>query len=302
MDFTTRAARNADCLREVALNRRLAPDVYLGVAPLSSSAWRGRARRAYRARRWRRGRSEHCVVMRRLPDGRDALSCSSAARSRLPSSIASRCASRGSTTSKGSAARALRAGRVARALHAPAGPTSRRCAASRARRAARDAVAHLRGRHARLRARARGSLRGAPSQRPRGRRPRRPAPPARLVRARRRRAARDRLPRIRHGAAPHRRGVRGGVPGDGSALSRGAGPGGPLPARLRRRARRFRSLPRRGLVRELSRRGAREGGSDRRSRRPRSRRSSASARRRARAAIWRWRSRRWRRRAARRSC
>lgn len=70
--FTSRAERNADCLREVALNRRLAPDVYLGVAPLV----------------WRRGRPvvgpasetladdelEHCVVMRRLPEGRDALS------------------------------------------------------------------------------------------------------------------------------------------------------------------------------------------------------------------------------------
>ena len=32
--FTTRDERNADCLREVALNRRLAPDVYVGVAPL----------------------------------------------------------------------------------------------------------------------------------------------------------------------------------------------------------------------------------------------------------------------------
>ena len=35
LDFGTRALRNADCLREVALNRRLAPDVYLGVAPLT---------------------------------------------------------------------------------------------------------------------------------------------------------------------------------------------------------------------------------------------------------------------------
>src|SRR5215470_2001141 len=34
VDFRARAARNADCLREVRLNRRLAPDVYLGVAPV----------------------------------------------------------------------------------------------------------------------------------------------------------------------------------------------------------------------------------------------------------------------------
>ncbi len=34
VDFSTREQRTADSLREVALNRRLAPDVYLGVAPL----------------------------------------------------------------------------------------------------------------------------------------------------------------------------------------------------------------------------------------------------------------------------
>lgn len=35
LDFSDRAVREADCAREVALNRRLAPDVYLGVADLS---------------------------------------------------------------------------------------------------------------------------------------------------------------------------------------------------------------------------------------------------------------------------
>ena len=34
VDFSTRAERNRDCAREVLLNRRLAPDVYLGVAPV----------------------------------------------------------------------------------------------------------------------------------------------------------------------------------------------------------------------------------------------------------------------------
>lgn len=75
LSFASRTARNADCLREVRLNRRLAPDVYLGVAPL-----------------WPRpggfevgpvgetlaegpgGPPEHAVVMRRLPEGRDGLS------------------------------------------------------------------------------------------------------------------------------------------------------------------------------------------------------------------------------------
>src|SRR3974377_646850 len=32
LDFRDRAVREADCRREVELNRRLAPDVYLGVA------------------------------------------------------------------------------------------------------------------------------------------------------------------------------------------------------------------------------------------------------------------------------
>lgn len=34
LDFGTRADRNGDCLHEVELNRRLAPAVYLGVAPV----------------------------------------------------------------------------------------------------------------------------------------------------------------------------------------------------------------------------------------------------------------------------
>ena len=34
VDFSTCTLRNEDCLKEVKLNRRLADDVYLGVAPL----------------------------------------------------------------------------------------------------------------------------------------------------------------------------------------------------------------------------------------------------------------------------
>jgi hypothetical protein len=34
LDFTDRRVREADCRREVELNRRLAPDVYLGVADI----------------------------------------------------------------------------------------------------------------------------------------------------------------------------------------------------------------------------------------------------------------------------
>ncbi len=69
--FASRAERNADCLREVALNRRLAPDVYLGVAPIERAA--GGVRVGPPAEGLA-GAGEHCVVMRRLPAGRDALS------------------------------------------------------------------------------------------------------------------------------------------------------------------------------------------------------------------------------------
>src|SRR5271165_1085240 len=51
LDFTDRAVREADCRREVELNRRLAPDVYLGVADIEMD---GVA-------------IDHMVVMRSLP-------------------------------------------------------------------------------------------------------------------------------------------------------------------------------------------------------------------------------------------
>ena len=50
-DFSTSAARAEDCRREVELNRRLAPDVYLGVAEITLGD----------------ETLDHCVVMRRLP-------------------------------------------------------------------------------------------------------------------------------------------------------------------------------------------------------------------------------------------
>ncbi len=72
--FTARAERNADCLREVALNRRLAPDVYLGVAPLLREPVRiGPVAEALASASGGGSEAEHCVVMRRLPAGRDAL-------------------------------------------------------------------------------------------------------------------------------------------------------------------------------------------------------------------------------------
>jgi len=83
LSFATRQERNLDCLREVELNRRLAPDVYLGVAPVlrrEAGGWMlGEPREMLSDERGRPigsggPEAEHCVVMRRLPDGRDALS------------------------------------------------------------------------------------------------------------------------------------------------------------------------------------------------------------------------------------
>jgi uncharacterized protein len=71
LDFGTLRARNDDALAEVRLNRRLAPDVYLGLAPLEreGAGWRvGALAEAPRPE------AENAVVMRRLPRGRDALS------------------------------------------------------------------------------------------------------------------------------------------------------------------------------------------------------------------------------------
>jgi aminoglycoside phosphotransferase family enzyme/predicted kinase len=54
LDFTERTARERDCHREVALNRRLAPDVYLGVADVAIDGVP----------------VDHMVVMRALPEER----------------------------------------------------------------------------------------------------------------------------------------------------------------------------------------------------------------------------------------
>ena len=55
LDFRTREAREAVCHREVELNRRLAPDVYLGVADVIGPDGQT---------------CDHLVVMRRMPDDR----------------------------------------------------------------------------------------------------------------------------------------------------------------------------------------------------------------------------------------
>jgi aminoglycoside phosphotransferase family enzyme len=55
LDFTSREQRLAACQREVALNRRLSPDVYLGVADVLDASGEP---------------CEHLVVMRRMPANR----------------------------------------------------------------------------------------------------------------------------------------------------------------------------------------------------------------------------------------
>ncbi len=65
LDFSTPERRLAACRREVELNRRLAPDVYLGVSGVSGAElppWAGRGADGTPV--------EHLVVMRRMPDDR----------------------------------------------------------------------------------------------------------------------------------------------------------------------------------------------------------------------------------------
>ena len=59
--FASVEERNADCLREVVLNRRLAPDVYLGIAPLLAGGIVGPFSESLAAED-----SEHCVIVTTL--------------------------------------------------------------------------------------------------------------------------------------------------------------------------------------------------------------------------------------------
>ncbi len=64
LDFRTLKARETNCQEEVRLNRRLAPDVYLGVVPLTEESDGGLALAG-------RGRTvDWLVAMRRLPEER----------------------------------------------------------------------------------------------------------------------------------------------------------------------------------------------------------------------------------------
>lgn len=73
--FATRSDRNGDCLNEIRLNRRIAPDVYLGVAAIrrdSAGRWRIGAIRETLECGANGEPFEHCVVMRHLPADRNA--------------------------------------------------------------------------------------------------------------------------------------------------------------------------------------------------------------------------------------
>lgn len=72
LDFGTRARRNEDCVRELRLNRRLAPDVYRGIAPIVAEE--NGIRVGPIGEPPIDDGAEHVVVMRRLPEGCDALS------------------------------------------------------------------------------------------------------------------------------------------------------------------------------------------------------------------------------------
>jgi aminoglycoside phosphotransferase family enzyme/predicted kinase len=72
LDFSTRRLRNADCVRELALNRRLSPTIYLGIAQVLCRD--GSVRIGPTEEFPKDDESEHVVVMRRLPLGGDALS------------------------------------------------------------------------------------------------------------------------------------------------------------------------------------------------------------------------------------
>jgi aminoglycoside phosphotransferase family enzyme/predicted kinase len=82
--FLSRSERDADCAREIRLNRRLSPDVYLGIASVRRVAGGYEVGRVREDAEFEEGNTvaEHCVVMRRLPDGRDALSLLDAGRLR----------------------------------------------------------------------------------------------------------------------------------------------------------------------------------------------------------------------------
>lgn len=71
LDFSAAGERAQDCLREVVLNRRLSPDVYLGIAPLRRNAGRFLIGACAETLCGEPDVVEHCVVMRRLRRGRD---------------------------------------------------------------------------------------------------------------------------------------------------------------------------------------------------------------------------------------
>ena len=219
LDFTTREAREAACHREVELNRRMAPDVYLGVADVT------RPRRA---------------ALR--PHGGDAPHAGRAA----PGDPVGRGPRRGRLCARGGATgRGAARGRpeLARGRGARDGGDAGRGGGQLAGQPRRHGA--LRRRAARRRGVRPGAVArpavpgGAPGPvrraDPRGPRPRRPRGPAGRGRVLPRgRAADPRLPRVRRPLPVRGRAARRGVPGHGPRTSRPPRPRPPVPAVVRR--------------------------------------------------------------------
>ena len=74
VSFARRSERALECRREVELNRRLAPDVYLGVAPVVERDGRFRIGEPIEHPGVLADDHEYVIVMRRLPEERDAQS------------------------------------------------------------------------------------------------------------------------------------------------------------------------------------------------------------------------------------
>jgi len=74
VDFRSREERIADCLREIALNRRLAPEIYLGLAAVWIRDGRVVVGELQQEVLQGEAPAEYCVVMQRLPEGHDAQS------------------------------------------------------------------------------------------------------------------------------------------------------------------------------------------------------------------------------------
>ena len=250
--WTTRPLerRRRCCEDEVRLNRRLAPDVYLGVVPVRlgpQGHWFGADGEIV----------DYAVRMRRLPDERSMEAL--LRRGRADRASTSSAWPRGSPVSSRPRASAPEAG----AIEAHPGHRRRRTSSQVepfvGRFVSREVLDAVRDWQLGTLARAGSALRGAGPAGPHPGRPRRPPARARLLRGRR--ADRHRLRRVQR--APPRAGTRPAMWRSWRwSWRRGRAPISPerFLAEFARRVRRPRPLRRHRLLRELSRVGAGQGG------------------------------------------